>query len=158
MSKSIIPLSIPLFEGNEWQYVKECLDTSWVSTVGSYVTSFEQDICNYTGAKFAVACNSGTSALHIALLVAGVGPGHEVIVPTLTFIAPINAVRYVGAEPVFMDCEDFLNLDVIKTINFIENECDFINEQLINRTSKKQVKAILPVHVFGHPVDIFFIV
>ena len=104
-SDGFIPLSVPEIRGNEWRYVKECLDTSWVSSVGSYVDRFEQMVAQQVGTKHAVATVNGTSALHVALLVAGVQPEDEVLVSTLTFIAPVNAIRYVGAWPVFIDAE-----------------------------------------------------
>ena len=100
-----IPLSVPNIHGNEWQYVKDCLDTEWVSSAGKYVDLFEQKIAAYTGAKHAVSCVNGTSALQVSLQLAGVQPGDEVIVPTLTFIATINAVAYNNAAPVFMDAQ-----------------------------------------------------
>ena len=120
MSK--IPLSVPTIQGNEWKYVKECIDTEWVSSAGKYVELFEQNIAEYTGAKFAVACVNGTSALQVSLKLAGVKSGDEVIVPTLTFIAPVNAIRYNGASPIFMDAEHYYNLDSEKTIEFIQQE------------------------------------
>ncbi|MDD5091821.1 MAG: aminotransferase class I/II-fold pyridoxal phosphate-dependent enzyme, partial [Candidatus Wallbacteria bacterium] len=113
-----IPLSVPSFQGNELKYVTECIKTEWVSTAGAYVERFEKEIAAFTGAKHAVACANGTAALHVSLILAGVKQGMEVIVPTLTFIAPINTVRYVGANPVFMDCDDYLNIDVKKTEEF----------------------------------------
>ena len=100
-----IPLCEPYLRGNEWEYVKECLDTNWVSSAGSFVDRFESELAAYIGAKCAVATVNGTAALHIALLIAGVQPDDEVLVSTLTFIAPANAVRYVGAWPVFIDAE-----------------------------------------------------
>ena len=100
-----IPLCVPVVRGNEWSYVKECLDTGWVSSVGSYVDRFEREMAARAGTPHAVATVNGTSALHIALLVAGVQPEDEVLVSTLTFIAPANAVRYAGAWPVFIDAE-----------------------------------------------------
>ncbi len=100
-----IPLSVPEIRGNEWDYVKECLETGWVSSVGSYVERFEQMVAAQAGTKHAVATVNGTSALHISLLLAGVRPESEVLVSTLTFIAPVNAIRYVGAWPVFIDAE-----------------------------------------------------
>ena len=149
-----IPLSVPLIEGNEWAYVKDCLDTGWVSSVGRYVGQFEEKVADYIGSKYAVACASGTAALHLALLVAGVGPGQEVILPALTFIAPANAVRYTGAFPVFIDVEpDFWQMDVPQLKEFLVNGCDFKNGKLINRKSKRQVTAIIAVHLLGHPVD-----
>ena len=107
----MIPLSVPNFNGNEWKYVKECLDTEWVSSAGKYVDLFETKITEYTGAKYAVACVNGTSALQVSLRLASVKPGDEVIVPALTFIAPINAVAYNGASPVFMDVDKGVRQD-----------------------------------------------
>ena len=104
-----IPLSVPSLKGKEWQYVKECLDTEWVSSAGKYVDLFEEKIAEYTGAKYSVACINGTSALQVSLHLAGVQTGDEVIVPTLTFIAPVNAVAYNGASPVFMDADNYYN-------------------------------------------------
>ena len=100
-----INLYDPLFTGNEWNYVKECLDTGWVSSAGKYVSMFEEKIAKYTGAKFAISTVNGTSALQVSLRIAGVLPGDEVIVPTITFIAPVNAVHYNGADPIFMDSD-----------------------------------------------------
>jgi len=154
MSKGFIPLSVPDTKGNELKYVKECIDTSWVSSAGKYVDRFETKFRKVTGSKNAVACINGTAALHISLILAGVGPGDEVIVPTVTFIAPINAVHYVGAYPVFMDCDDRLNIDFEKTIEFIKNKCIVSKGKLVNKTTKRAVKAIIPVHVFGNPVDL----
>ena len=130
----MIPLSVPSLQGNEWQYVKECLDTGWVSSAGKYVEIFEQKIADYTGTKYAVSCVNGTSALQVALRLAGVGPGDEVIVPTLTFIAPINAVAYNAAKPVFMDADKYYNIDAEKTAEFIKNE----TTQLRPATQKKK--------------------
>lgn len=150
-----IPLSVPEIRGNEWKYVKECLDEGWVSSVGAFVDRFERDLAAYVGREYAVAAVSGTAALHIALLVAGVEPDDEVLVSTLTFIAPANAVRYIGAWPVFIDAEpDFWQLDPQKVKSFLENECRWINGELRNKTTGRRIKAILPVHILGHPVDI----
>ena len=125
MSNSYIPLSLPSLKGNEWKYIKECLDTEWVSSAGKYVDLFEEKIAKYTGSKYAVACINGTSALQLSLHLAGIRPGDEVIVPTLTFIATVNAASYNGATPVFMDADRYYNLDVEKTIQFIETETIF---------------------------------
>ena len=149
-----LPLSIPNIRGNEWRYVKECLDTGWVSSAGSFVDDFEEGIASYLGSRHAISCVNGTAALHIALLISGIGPGDEVIVPTVTFIAPVNAVRYAGADPVFMDCDDYLNMDAEKTVEFLRKECRLRGGRLYNRKSEKRLSAILPVHVFGNPVDI----
>lgn len=149
-----IPLCVPQIQGNEWEYIKECLDTNWVSSVGSFVDRFEQSIKDYLGASQAVATINGTAALHVALMVAGVGQNDEVIVPTLTFVAPVNAVRYVGAWPVFIDSEpDYWQMDTAKLESFLENECSRENGSLINKTTGRTVKAILPVHILGHPCD-----
>src|SRR3712207_4233390 len=109
----MIPLCAPEIRGNEWNYVKECLDTTWVSSVGAYVDRFESGIAAASDRKFAVATVNGTSALHVALQIAGIGPGDEVLVSTITFIAPANAIRYVGAVPVFIDAEPrYYQMDV----------------------------------------------
>lgn len=134
----MIPLCIPEIRGNEWKYVKDCLDTNWVSSVGSYVDKFEKDFATYVGAKDAVVTMNGTSALELALRTLGIGQGDEVIVSSMTFISPVNTIRYVGAEPVFVDvCRDSFVMDASKV------------EELI--TSK--TKAIMPVHIYGHAVD-----
>lgn len=149
-----IPLCIPEIWGNEWAYVKECLDTGWVSSVGSYVDRFERDLAAYTGVNHAVAAVNGTAALHVALLVAGVCPDDEVLVSTLTFIAPVNAIRYTGAWPVFMDAEpNYWQMDPQKVTDFLEKECRWQNGHLHNQTTRRRVKAIVPVHILGHPVD-----
>jgi perosamine synthetase len=149
-----IPLSAPELRGNEWKYVKDCLDTGWVSSVGEYVGRFEQMIARRVGVQSAVATSSGTSALHIALLVSGVRPDDEVLVSTLTFIAPVNAIRYVGAWPVLMDAEpQFWQIDPQKLSDFLKNNCRVANGELLNRRSGRRIKAILPVHILGHPAD-----
>ena len=145
-----IPLSVPSLKGNEWQYVKECIDTEWVSSAGKYVDLFEQNISEYTGSKYAVACVNGTSAIQVSLRLAGVLPGDEVIVPTLTFIAPINAIAYNNASPVFMDADNFYNLDAGKTISFINNETVFKDGFTYNKSTNVKVAALLPVHVWGN--------
>lgn len=149
----MISLSAPFFNGNEWKYVKECIDTGWVSSAGKYVEKFEKAVCAFTGAKYAVACMNGTVGLQIALQLAGVGVNNEVIVPTLTFIATVNVVRYLNAEPVFMDCDDFMNIDPEKIAEFCEKECKMDCEGLRNKTSGRIIKAIIPVHIFGNPCD-----
>lgn len=150
-----IPLSVPEIRGNEWQYVKECLDTNWVSSVGTYVDRFEHMVADYVGAQYAVATVNGTAALHIALLVAGVRPDDEVLVSTLTFIAPANAIRYAGAWPVFIDASpDTWQMSVQHVADFLEQQCHWTGHDLINRESGRRVRALLPVHVLGHPVDI----
>lgn len=149
-SQITIPLSIPFLNGNEWKYVKECIDTEWVSSAGEFVDLFEQRITDYTGAKYAIACVNGTSALQVSLRLVGVEAGDEVIVPTLTFIAPINAVSYNGASPIFMDSDKYYNLDHEKTIQFINKETIFKDGYTYNKKTKKRISAILPVHVWGN--------
>jgi len=153
MSKKI-GLSEPFIFGQEYKYIKECLDTGWVSSSGRFVDLFEEKIASYTGAKYAIACSSATSALFISLKILGVKRDEEVIVPTLTFIAPVNTIKYLGAEPIFMDSDEFCNIDVNKTIEFIENETEFKNNFSYNKTTGKIIRAILPVHVFGNAVDL----
>lgn len=149
-----IPLCIPQIEGNEWVYVKECLDTGWVSSVGAFVTRFERDVAARAGTKHAVATVNGTAALHIALRVAGVEPEDEVLVSALTFIAPANAIRYLGAWPVFMDADPaYWQMDSEKVADFLNHECRWLNNELRNKTTGRRVTAVLPVHILGHPVD-----
>jgi perosamine synthetase len=151
---NFIPLCAPHLEGREWDYVRDCLDSSWVSSVGPYVTRFEQAIAQRLGARGAVATVNGTAALHVALLACGVAPDDEVLVPTLTFIAPANAVRYCGAWPVFIDVDpDTWQLDVGLVERFLRDNCLAEQGRLVNRRSGRRVAAVLPVHVLGHPVD-----
>ncbi len=134
----MIPLCIPEVKGNEWKYIKECLDTNWISSVGSYVDKFENDFASYVEAKNAVVTMNGTAALELALRTLGVSNGDEVIVSSLTFISPVNTIKYVGAEPVFVDvCRDTWVMDA-----------DKIEELITPKT-----KAIIPVHIYGQPVD-----
>jgi len=153
-AEAFIPLCTPAIRGNEWKYVKECLDTTWVSSVGAYVDRFERAVAEAVGTKNAVATSSGTSALHVALLVAGIQSDDEVLVSTLTFIAPANAIRYVGAFPVFVDAEaTYWQMDPAKVKDFLENQCHWREGALVNRQTGRRVRAILPVHILGHPVD-----
>lgn len=153
--RKVIPLSEPEFSGNEWKYVKDCLDNGWVSSAGSYVNRFEEIVKDYVGCRFAVATTNGTSSLHLSLLACGIQPDDEVIVPTLTFIATVNVIKYCCANPIFMDCDPkTLCMDVQKVADFISNECKKGGDGLLyNKMSGKKIKAIIPVHVFGHPVD-----
>lgn len=145
-----IGLSVPNLKGNELKYVTEAIETEWVSTAGPYITEFEEKIAKYVGASGAVACQSGTSGIHLGLKILGVEQGDEVIVPTLTFIAAVNPVKYLGAEPIFMDCDDTMTMDACKLKQFCEEECEFIGEKLINKFTRKHIKAIIVVHVFGN--------
>lgn len=149
----MIPLSEPHICGNEKKYVVEALDAGWVSTGGAFINRFELEFADYLCSEEAVACQSGTSGLHLCLVEANVGSGDMVIVPTLTFIAAVNVTRYVNAEPIFIGCDDSLCIDPNKVEDFIEFECDFDGKNVIYKNSKKQVKAIIVVHVFGNMCD-----
>lgn len=149
----MIPLSVPNFEGNEEKYVTDAVSQGWVSTGGAYVDTLEKKIAEYTGAAGSVACQSGTSALHMSLIECGVGQDDIVLVPTLTFIAAVNPVKYVNATPVFMDCDDSLCMDPIKVEEFCKNECEYTDGILKHTISGKTVKAMIVVHVFGNLAD-----
>lgn len=151
--EKFIPLSVPNLKGRELEYVTHAIETEWVSTAGPYITDFEQSLAKYVGVEEAVACQSGTAGLHLALMTCGVKACDEVIVPTLTFIAAVNPVKYIGAEPIFMDCDDSLTMDPIKLREFCEKECYFEHNVLINKTTHKQIKSIIVVHVFGNIAD-----
>lgn len=155
INKSIIPLCVPCLSGNEKHYVVEALDSNWVSYVGPHVNQFEEKLVVSSGAEFAVAMNSGTSALHIALILAGVFPNDEVVMPALTFVSPANAVRYCGAWPVFVDiCESDWQMSVEATREFFTYGCDVTSSGLINKITRRPVKAILVVHLLGGMGDV----
>lgn len=153
MSSKFIPLSVPNLKGNELRYVTDAIETEWVSTAGPYVSSFEEKVAEYVHTPGAVSCQNGTSGLHISLLLAGVTGEDAVLVPTLTFIAAVNPVKYIGAKPIFMDCDDSLCIDPGKVEKFCKEECDFINGKLIEKESGKHIKVLLIVHVFGNMAD-----
>ncbi len=145
----------PRFNGNEWKYLKECLDSTFVSSVGEFVDRFESDLATYTGAKHVVAVVNGTSALHIALKLAGVKPGDEVLIPALTFIATANAVSYCGAIPHFADSEErTLGLASQALREYLQDITEIRSGQCINSSTGRVIRAVVPVHTFGHPVDI----
>ncbi|MCF0131353.1 MAG: LegC family aminotransferase [Pseudobutyrivibrio sp.] len=148
-----IPLSVPNLKGNELKYVTDAVETEWVSTAGPYVNDFEKKIAEYVHVPAAVSCQNGTSALHISLMLMGVTREDAVIVPTLTFIAAVNPVKYIGAEPVFMDCDDSLCMDPVKLKKYCETECDYVDGKLIDRATGRHVKAMVVVHVFGNMAD-----
>lgn len=150
MSK-FIPLSIPNFEGNERKYVDDAIDQGWVSTGGAYINKLESSLAEYLHTDNVAACQSGTSALHLSLVEAGVKPGDVVIVPPLTFIAAVNPVKYQFATPVFVDCDDSFCMDPVKLREFCENECEFDGNTL--KYKEQTVKAIVVVHVFGNMAD-----
>jgi aminotransferase in exopolysaccharide biosynthesis len=146
-----IPLSIPNFEGNERKYVDDALDQGWVSTGGAYITKLEEDLASFLHISNVAACQSGTSALHLSLVEAGVQPGDVVLVPPLTFIAAVNPVRYQFAEPVFIDCDDGFCMDPVKLRSFCEEECIWDGKTL--KYKDAVVKALIVVHVFGNMAD-----
>ncbi len=154
MPSAHLPLSVPCLKGNELRYVSECIETEWVSSVGKYVSEFETRFSDYLGTPGAVAMVNGTASLHIALKLAGVGPDDEVIVPTVTFVAPVNTVRYCGAHPIFADCDAYLNIDLEKVTDFLATKCDKTPMGARNRETGRLIKACIIVHIFGMPVNI----
>ena len=155
----MIPLSVPNINGNEWKYVKDCLDTGWISSAGVYVSNFERAIENYTGVKHAVACMNGTAGLQVSLNLAGVSTSDIVIAPNLTFVATLNAISYSGAEITLIDvCEDSWQMDVVLLENWLVNNTttELVNEKAITTeiTSGKKIGAIMPVYVLGGFIDI----
>ncbi len=158
-TNDFIPLHEPRFRGNEKKYLNECIDSTFVSSVGKFVNLFEQKVAEYTGAKYAVAVVNGTAALHIALLLAGVKPDEEVITQPLTFIATANAITYTGAKPVFVDVDkDTMGLSPEKLEEWLENNTEQKTknkkQQTVNEKTGKRIAAIVPMHTFGHPCRI----
>lgn len=160
-----IPLSTPNLAMDIVENLRECIETGWVSTGGRFITEFEQKVAKYVGMEDAVSTQSGTAGLHLALRALEVGPGDEVLVPTLTFVAAVAPVLYVGATPVFMDCDDSLCMDMTKVENFLKNECKIetthnkTNNQdddkivIVSQKTGRRVKAVIPVHIFGNMCD-----
>lgn len=152
--KKIVNLSVPNLSVEPiLENLKECLESGWVSTGGRFITEFENKIARYVGVDEAVGVQSGTAGLHLALRVLGVKSGEEVIAPTLTFIAAVNPITYMGAKPIFIDCDDTLCMDPIKLRRFCEEECELRDGQLYNKKSGKCIRAIVVVHVFGNIAD-----
>lgn len=150
-----IPLHAPNFQGNEKKYLNECIDSTFVSSVGPFVDRAEKDICAYTGSKFAIACSNGTSALHIALKLCDVQLGDLVITQPFSFIATVNAISYCGATPVFIDIdESTLSLSPEKLKTFLETECSIKNGKCIHNPTGKAIKACVPMHTFGFCAEI----
>ncbi len=145
----------PTFNGNEWLYLKECLDSTFVSSVGKFVDRFEGDLARFTGAKHVVAVVNGTAALHIALKLAGVKADDEVMIPALTFAATANAVTYCGATPNLVDSEvRTLGIDAAKLRDYLHKQTEQRAGQCVNRTTGRVIRAVVPMHTFGHPVDL----
>ena len=153
MAEKFIPLSVPNLKGRELEYVTHAVETEWVSTAGPYVSDFEKNVAEYVGTPGAVACQSGTAGLHIALQLCGVTREDLVLVPTLTFIAAVNPVKYIGAEPMFMDCDDSLCMDPLKLASFCAEECEMRDGALFHLKSGRRVPAMVVVHVFGNMAD-----
>lgn len=154
-TEGFIPLHEPRFMGNEKKYLNECIDSTFVSSVGKFVDCFENEVAEYTGAKYAIATVNGTAALHIALVMAGVAENDEVITQPLTFIATCNAIRYIGAHPVFVDVDkSTLGLSPEKLEHFLSRNTEMINGQCINKKTKRIIKAVVPMHTFGLPIRI----
>ncbi len=154
-TKDFIPLHEPRFVGNEKQYLNECIDSTFVSSIGKFVDKFEEKIADYVGTKFAVATTNGTSALHIALLLANVKENNEVITQPLTFVATCNAISYCGATPIFIDVDkDTMGLSPSALHEFLEKNTYIKNQQCINNKTGKVIKACVPMHTFGQPCRI----
>jgi len=152
----VVPLHIPTFDGNEGEYVKQCIDTGWVSSVGAYVTRFEEDLARYTGAKHAIAVSTGTAALHVALLMAGVRPGDEVLCPALTFVATANAVSYCGAIPHFVDVDlPTMGVDASAIRAYADEQFETREDGCpYNKQTGRRIGALVGMHAFGHPFDL----
>jgi len=147
-------LSGPNVAGNEWKYVKDCLDTGWVSSVGEYVTRFENMVAEYAGCRFGVATSNGTSALHISLLLAGVKQNDYVIVPNVTFIASVNSIKYTGADPILIDIDPTTwQMDLALLEKFFAEETETKNGELVHKKDGRIIRAIMPVHVLGNMCD-----
>ncbi|WP_370390796.1 LegC family aminotransferase [uncultured Winogradskyella sp.] len=154
-TEDFIPLHEPRFIGNEKQYLEDCIDSTFVSSVGAFVDRFEADMAQFTGAKHAIATVNGTAALHVALLLAGVERDDEVITQPLTFIATCNALSYIGAHPVFVDVDKTtVGLSAEKLEHFLKHETIMVNGACVNKTTKNKIKAVVPMHTFGFPADI----
>jgi perosamine synthetase len=150
-----VALHEPHFAGNEWRYLKECLDSTFVSSVGQFVDRFEAELAAYTGARHAVAVVNGTAALHVALRLAGVQENDEVLVPTMTFVATTNAISYCGAVPHFVDIEEAtLGVDAARLREYLIHAAELRGGLCVNRSTGRPIRAIVPMHCFGHPADL----
>ena len=149
----MINLSVPNLSMDILENLKECLESGWVSTGGRFIPEFETKVKNYMKTKFAAGVQSGTAGLHMSLQVLGVQRDEEVFVPTLTFIAAVNPTTYLGASPIFIDCDDSLCMDPIKLEKFCSEECDFKEGVLVNKKTNKKIRALVIVHVFGNMAD-----
>jgi len=148
-----IPLSVPNLSLDILNNVKECIETGWVSTGGRFITEFEEKVADYVGVEEAVGVQSGTAALHLAFQILGVEAGDEVIAPTVTFIATVNPITYLGAKPIFIDCDDSLNIDLNKLEEFLNKNCTVVEDGALNNKSGNIIKAIVIANVFGNPIN-----
>lgn len=154
-SEEFIPLHVPTFGGNEKKYLNECLDTTFVSSVGKFVDRFEEMTAEYTGAAKAVVCVNGTNALHMAMLLSRVERDDEIITQALTFIATCNAISYIGAHPIFIDVDkDTMGLSPTAVENWLKEHAEIKNNICYNKKSGRRIKACIPMHTFGHPVHL----
>lgn len=154
-TNDFVPLSVPAFVGNEKKYLEECIDSTFVSSVGKFVDRFEEMVAEYTGAKKAVVCVSGTNALHMAMILAGVKHNDEVLTQALTFIATCNAISYIGAHPVFIDVDkDTMGLSPKAVKEWLEVNAEIKDGTCYNKTTGRRIKACVPMHTFGHPVHL----
>ena len=154
-TEGFVPLSVPQFIGNEKKYLEECIDTTFVSSVGKFVDRFEEMVAEYTGAKNAVVCVSGTNALHMAMMLVGVERDDEVLTQALTFIATCNAISYIGAHPVFIDVDkDTMGLSPKAVKAWLETHAEIKESACYNKTTGRRIKACVPMHTFGHPVHL----
>ena len=154
-TKEFIPLHEPRFIGNEKKYLNDCIDSTFVSSVGKYVDMFEESFAKKVGSKFAIATVNGTAALHISLILSDVQKNDEVITQPLTFIATCNAISYIGANPIFIDVDlDTMGLSPKSLKEFLENNCEIKDNKCLNKTTNKIIKACIPMHTFGHACKI----
>ncbi len=150
----MIPLSVPNISGNEWKYINECLDTNWISSVGSYVNLFERKLAEFCGVRSAVATSNGTAALHISLLLSGIGRNDLIILPNITFVAPANTIKYVGADPILIDVDELTwQMDLNLLQRFLSEETIIKKNGCFHKGTGRIIKAILPVHVLGNMCD-----
>lgn len=154
-TEEFVPLHVPRFVGNEKKYLNECIDTTFVSSVGKFVDRFEEMVTEYTGAKKAVVCVNGTNALHMAMLLVGVEKDDEILTQALTFIATCNAISYIGAHPVFIDVDkDTMGLSPVAVENWLKENAELKNGGCFNKNTGRRIKACIPMHTFGHPVHL----
>lgn len=149
----MIPLSIPSISNKEFDLVKKTISKNWISTFGDYKNKFDNSLCKITKSKYSISVSSGTAALHLALRVLGVKEGHEVVVPSLTFIASVNVIKYLNSNPIFMDVDENHNLDISKTIYFLKKNTFTINKKTFNKKTRKRISVVIITHMWGNALD-----